>query len=327
MISIIIPTYNSSITLRRTLSSVIAQTFSFFECIVVDDRSNDDTYETFKSLVNGDSRFKYQSRTNNNLKGANICRNQGLFSSKFDLILFLDSDDILLPFCLEERIKKVNSNPINDAWIFNTGLVQNNSMELFTRYSKNPLKGFLMGNYPWQTMSPLWKKEFLIKVNGFNNHFPRLQDVELHSRALLTHGFKYSYFFFNKIDSLYYISTNPKLSEEKLIMRISGYIMFINEMLNTTLSLSDINALKRSYYLLIKESLLLKDNSSYKETFLLLQKGLNLTKLDLFRIKIFKIYFGKINSKLLFEICFFNLDNWICFFNKRFFNIYYRIFI
>src|SRR5690606_30490696 len=234
MISIIIPTYNSSLTLERTLESVINQTFTLFECIVVDDRSSENIHEIFKNIVTDDNRFEFQSRANNELNGANVCRNQGLHSSKYNLIIFLDSDDILEPFCLEDRIRAVNSNPNNDAWIFNTGIFYNKKVKLFTRYSKNPLRGFLMGSYPWQTMSPIWKKDFLITINGFNENFPRLQDVELHSRALLFKEFRYKYFFFNKIDSLYFISENSHLTNEKLRKRIEGYLMFINEILLNT---------------------------------------------------------------------------------------------
>ena len=50
---------------------------------------------------------------------------------------------------------------------------------------KNALKKFLSHRLPWQTMQPIWKKDFIQKLGGFDVEFQRMQDVELHTRALL----------------------------------------------------------------------------------------------------------------------------------------------
>lgn len=52
-------------------------------------------------------------------------------------------------------------------------------------YRKDPLSCFLKHDLPWQTMQPIWKRDFLLKLGGFDETFKRLQDVELHTRALL----------------------------------------------------------------------------------------------------------------------------------------------
>lgn len=91
-ISVIIPCYNQSHFLNETLQSVLSQTYSNWECIIVNDGSSDNTEEIAKLWINKDSRFIYISKRNEGLSSA---RNAGLVVAKGDYIQFLDSDDIL----------------------------------------------------------------------------------------------------------------------------------------------------------------------------------------------------------------------------------------
>ena len=77
LISIIIPTYNRASMLGKTLDSILAQTYTFWECIIVDDGSTDDTIEVVKSYTEKDTRLHFYTRPNNMLKRANACRNYG----------------------------------------------------------------------------------------------------------------------------------------------------------------------------------------------------------------------------------------------------------
>jgi glycosyltransferase involved in cell wall biosynthesis len=105
LVSIIIPTYNREHLIGETLDSVLGQTYANWECIVVDDGSNDKTEEIINSYFEKDKRFKFYHRPTNRKKGASACRNYGLEKSKGELIQFLDSDDLLAKNKLEEQIK------------------------------------------------------------------------------------------------------------------------------------------------------------------------------------------------------------------------------
>ena len=111
LISIIIPTYNRANFIGETLDSVLAQTYTNWECIVVDDGSTDNSLNIIQQYCDKDNRFEVFYRSNNRIKGASSCRNIGLENSKGEFIQFLDSDDCLAPNKLEIQLKKIYNEP------------------------------------------------------------------------------------------------------------------------------------------------------------------------------------------------------------------------
>ena len=89
-ISLIIPCYNQSAFLVECLESVAQQTFTDWECILINDGSTDNTEEICKKWVEKDPRFQYIFTEN---KGVSNARNLGLEKAKGNFIQFLDSDD------------------------------------------------------------------------------------------------------------------------------------------------------------------------------------------------------------------------------------------
>ncbi len=113
LVSIIIPTYNRGYLIGETLESVLAQTYTNWECIVVDDGSTDATHELLAAYCENDSRFQYHHRPNNRPKGANVCRNYGFELSKGEYIKWLDSDDLLSNELLLAQVNVLNANSSN----------------------------------------------------------------------------------------------------------------------------------------------------------------------------------------------------------------------
>ncbi|HEY9169186.1 MAG TPA: glycosyltransferase family 2 protein [Lutibacter sp.] len=109
LVSIIIPTYNRAHLIGETLDSVLAQTYTNWECIVVDDGSTDETDKLMAVYCNKDTRFKYRHRPKNYPKGANACRNIGLEKANGDYMIFFDSDDLMLAEHVKVKIKYVLS--------------------------------------------------------------------------------------------------------------------------------------------------------------------------------------------------------------------------
>lgn len=95
LVSIIIPTYNRAHLIAETLDSIIAQTYSNWECIVVDDGSKDKTEELIKNYCIKDNRIQFHKRPKDRSKGGNTCRNYGFELSKGDYVKWFDSDDIM----------------------------------------------------------------------------------------------------------------------------------------------------------------------------------------------------------------------------------------
>lgn len=97
--SVVIPCYNRAASVLSTLQSVQGQTYSDFECIIVDDGSNDS--DALQAVIRGlrDSRFKYVHRPNG---GGGAARNTGIDAAQGRFIAFLDSDDRFLPGKLDQ---------------------------------------------------------------------------------------------------------------------------------------------------------------------------------------------------------------------------------
>lgn len=106
IITIIIPTYNRSGLIIKTLESIIGQSFVSWECIVVDDHSTDDTKAVVNEIMERDSRISYC--INERKKGAQGARNTGLYKAKTDWVIFFDSDNIMHPDLLEELVAKIS---------------------------------------------------------------------------------------------------------------------------------------------------------------------------------------------------------------------------
>ena len=107
LVSIIIPTYNRQHIISETLDSIIKQTYTNFECLIIDDRSTDTTEAFLLDYHKMDNRFLFFKRPDAKIKGANTCRNIGLEQSKGDYIIFFDSDDLMTPNHIEVKVQAI----------------------------------------------------------------------------------------------------------------------------------------------------------------------------------------------------------------------------
>ena len=192
LISIIIPVYNNADKIKNTLSSVIDQTHKNWECLIIDDGSEDISEAAVMEFCLQDIRFKFKKRPNSKPKGANACRNYGVSLSKGDYIMFLDADDTLSPTCLQKRLECLANSSDSDFVVADTALLKNGAFEK-KAINFNPeittqesyLNAFLSYNIPWTIMSTLWKKEIVLK-HPFDEGLQRFQDIDFHISVLKT---------------------------------------------------------------------------------------------------------------------------------------------
>jgi teichuronic acid biosynthesis glycosyltransferase TuaG len=104
LISVIIPTYNRSNTIQSSIESVLNQTYTNIEVIVIDDASSDDTEWIIQNIK--DDRIKYFKNLEN--RGAHFSRNRGVSKAKGSLIAFQDSDDLWRKHKLKMQIQYIN---------------------------------------------------------------------------------------------------------------------------------------------------------------------------------------------------------------------------
>lgn len=110
-ISVILPTFNREKTLRRAVQSVIEQTFTDWELVVVDDGSSDNTFQLITEFMKKNPGIRYMKHTN---RKAALSRNAGIQASFGRYITFLDSDDFYLPEHLESRFSHFETHPETD---------------------------------------------------------------------------------------------------------------------------------------------------------------------------------------------------------------------
>ena len=131
-ISVIIPTYNRKETLKRAIQSVLIQSYTPYEIIVIDDGSDDGTKEWLKDNF---PNVKYIYQMNS---GVSSARNKGIKFARGDWIALLDSDDEWLPSKLKDQANEIESNPAakflhtNEIWIRNG--VRVNQMKKHKKY-------------------------------------------------------------------------------------------------------------------------------------------------------------------------------------------------
>ena len=139
-VSVVIPVYNRAHSVFPTLQSVQAQTMPDFECIVVDDGSNDGS--ELRALVErlNDTRFRYVRRENG---GASAARNTGIDEARGDIVAFLDSDDRWLP----EKLERDMAAGAGERFIFSPVMVERNGRIVGRRPKTGPRPGEPMAEY------------------------------------------------------------------------------------------------------------------------------------------------------------------------------------
>ncbi len=206
IVSVIIPNYNKGELVRHSLESLMRQTFNEWEAIVVDDCSIDGSYEIAQEYAERDSRIVVMRNAVN--KGGNYSRNYGAKAAQGKYLIFLDSDDWLSDDCLENRVSEFESgeNQVVDLLVFPMMSTKDGKEGGIWRAGniKNVLLSFLRHEIVWSIMMPIWRKDAFTRSGGFDESFPRLQDVEFHTRVLLN-GFVYKFASRANPDCFYFI--------------------------------------------------------------------------------------------------------------------------
>jgi len=171
-VSVIIPIYNVETILEKCIDSVINQTLTDIEIILVNDGSTDKSAEIAQKYAQQDSRIKLIHQENG---GESVARNTGLKIAKGEYISFIDSDDWIDKKMYEELIEQANmhNNPnIIKAYYFSVTKTRTFTTLSFSYLNKENKKAILADNLKeimktcsYAVWSGLWKKSFLDKYN------------------------------------------------------------------------------------------------------------------------------------------------------------------
>jgi glycosyltransferase involved in cell wall biosynthesis len=204
LVSVIIPAFNAERYLERAIDSVLSQTYSSIELIVVDDGSVDSTADICRSY--GD-RIRYFYQEN---QGVSVARNRGIEEANGEYIAFLDADDWYLPNKLEDQVAALELHPAAG------GATAAHIVKLADDERRNPPEGLVLGpgvehglidlyehrsqgRFVIHTSTVLVRKSVLDAVGGFRPDLRFGEDVELWARI---HG-KYDWVYVDKAVAVY----------------------------------------------------------------------------------------------------------------------------
>jgi glycosyltransferase involved in cell wall biosynthesis len=189
MISIIIATYNRAAYIEETLKSIQNQTYTDFECIIVDDGSTDRTEEMVLEFVKNDKRFNYLHRPDNVAKGANYSRNYGYTFSKGSHIKFFDSDDVMLPHHLETSMKYFEKGDydfvVGDCINFDTTGILERPYEIDRSTAELTAMRFVDFKTGWITNDLLVKREFADQITFLAGMRDQASEYQYNIKLLL----------------------------------------------------------------------------------------------------------------------------------------------
>jgi len=164
LVSIIVPIYNTDKTyLRECLNSILAQTFTNWEAILVNDGSTDDIGKIVDEYAGKDSRFIAIHKQNG---GTLLARKTGLENSKGEFIANLDHDDTYHPQFLEKMYVKIMETNADFVWCereYGSLFSQNVDYKWSTDISEN-ISAYIMGRFEKATWNKLIRRKIYIKV-------------------------------------------------------------------------------------------------------------------------------------------------------------------
>ena len=191
-VSIIMATYNRAHLITDALSSISGQTYSNWECLIIDDGGTDGTLEILKPIIGKDNRFKYFRRNKNYAKGLSGCRNCGLDIASGSYIIFFDDDDIVHPCNLGVNVEILNSENsdfcrYDKRPFFNENpVISINDIEkdyTVKRICKNDLEKIITGEIPFASCTVMWDKK-CFESERFNEELQYAEEWELYSRVV-----------------------------------------------------------------------------------------------------------------------------------------------
>ena len=181
IISIIVPVYNTEMYLRRCIDSILAQSFTDFECILVDDGSTDNSALICQEYANSDSRVKYHCQDN---AGPAAARYHGVNKAESTIVMFVDSDDWIENNAIEVFYMKYKETEadmvISTAWNYYIDGILNVTRSKAIDTKQSPLVYYLttIGNAgSWNKLmnKKLWENLFIPERVPYEDYVTGIQ--------------------------------------------------------------------------------------------------------------------------------------------------------
>ncbi len=220
-VSVVVPAYNVSGYIQETLISLLLQTFSNFEVLVIDDGSSDDTAAIVEQFEERDSRFQLLQKSNGGLSSA---RNYGIRHARGEYIALLDGDDIYHKDKLATHVARLDRDADVGVVYSASQTIRDDGRPTFISLSgkpvhSNPMLALLCKNFLGHGSNGVFRRCLVDEVGEFDENLCSWEDVDFWLRIAATQKWR----FYREKRILCYYRVRPSgLSFNVVQMRISG---------------------------------------------------------------------------------------------------------
>jgi glycosyltransferase involved in cell wall biosynthesis len=199
MLSIVMPFFNHEDMVAEMIDSIVANDFSDWELLAVDDGSTKEAADFLSHYADDDQRI-HIIRRNREPKGAQTCRNMGLEAAQGKYTIFFDSDDYVCPYCLRQRVEAMEQHPGFDFMVFPSGTYQHGKFAIKAARSvygykifKDDIAAFARKTLPFIVFNNIYLTS-AIRDRGivWDTRLLSLQDSDFNMQCILA-GMSYTY--------------------------------------------------------------------------------------------------------------------------------------
>ena len=191
MISVVIPLYNKQESIVATLQSVLAQTYTDYEVVIVDDGSTDNSAQVVEEFISAYPQPLPKGKGVRLVRKANggvsSARNAGILAAKGEYIAFLDGDDLWHPEYLETLHRLILDYP--DAALYGIGCTTMNGDKIPENVALSTERGEvndLWNNYPGYWTGSSSSRARLLEIGLFDTRMTHGEDIDMWWRLLLS---------------------------------------------------------------------------------------------------------------------------------------------
>lgn len=179
LVSVVMPVYNVESYIEESIYSILSQTYSNLEFIIINDGSTDNTASIIRGIR--DNRIIFIDRSEN--EGNYVRRNEGCKLAKGKYICVMDGDDIAMPNRVEKQVEIMENNP--SLLAHGSAFVFSNGYTCYKPYDYEQVKIMLLSNNVFLHPSLIIRKEVLVSVGYYNEKYRYASDYDLACKIAL----------------------------------------------------------------------------------------------------------------------------------------------
>ena len=217
-LAVVVPCWNCQASIRELLNSIVAQSFEDYRVFCIDDRSTDETLSVLTEYANKYPNIRCVQR-DRLPKGAQTCRNMGFdLSEGAEYVIWLDSDDLIAPYCFEQRVSYMDSHQELDfgvfpAKTFTKDVSETEGIGIYGYpFFADSLEAMLSWTLPMVGWTNIYRKSSIVRFrHKWDERILSLQDSDFNIQSVLK-GMKYDFAVKEGAKMDYFYRVNEKQS-------------------------------------------------------------------------------------------------------------------